>query len=87
MDVTYYWINFWNDKKMSKKLSPIIIYNINKSVSGKGNHFIKIKGNQLLGYMYITNSDKRVSGKIYYHSKQTGEKKSCSFNNIVLYYN
>ncbi len=69
----------------------IIIENVNKSFSGKGNHSFEVyagipksKSNQWASRNGLST---KISGKIYYSSAKTGESKIHEFNNLEYFTN
>jgi nicotinic acid mononucleotide adenylyltransferase len=69
----------------------IIIENINKSFSGKGNHSFEVyasipksKSNQWASRNGLST---KISGKVYYSSKETGESKIHEFDNLEYFTN
>ncbi|MFC2104918.1 hypothetical protein ACFLS4_06160, partial [Bacteroidota bacterium] len=69
----------------------IIIENVNKSFSSKGNHsfevIAKVPKSKSKQWASRNGLSTKISGKIYYSSKLTGERKICEFKDLEYFTN
>ncbi|MCG8410224.1 MAG: hypothetical protein MI739_02950 [Bacteroidales bacterium] len=74
-----------------KNYPAIIIENIDKEFKGKGTHpftqVIKLQKSKTKSWVSRNGVSTKISGKIYYHSEQTGEHKICKFDDFKYYTN
>ncbi len=74
-----------------KSYPIVIIENVNLDFSGKGNHsfevLVNVPKSKSKQWASTNGTSTKISGKIYYSSKLTGESKICEFSDLEYFTN